>query len=139
MRRWLCRAAGRGGGTAALIVACLAGSIPLSVLPASAHAIVLESAPAPDAVLVRAPARVMLRFNSKIEKRLTRVTLAAAGGPPRPVSVASIGRGDDPEPDRIVAPLNPLPPGRYVIRYRVLSADGHITEGALRFTVSPSP
>jgi copper resistance protein C len=107
---------------------------PLSV---AAHAIVLDSVPAPDAVLTRPPARAVLRFNSKIEKRLTRVTLTAGGGPPRPLSIANDG-GSDGEPDRIVIPfVGPLPPGPYVIRYKVLSADGHVTEGTLRFSVSP--
>ena len=115
-----------------------AGLLLLRAISASAHAIVLESVPAHDAVLVRPPERAMLRFNSKIEKRLTRVTLAAGGGTPRRLSIVSDGGGDDLEPDRIVIPLGPLPPGRYVIRYKVLSADGHVTEGALRFTVSAS-
>ena len=73
----------------AAIVALLA---PLGTLPAAAHAIVLESVPARDAVLERAPERVILRFNSKIEKRLTRVTIGARHGTPSPVSIAS----DDP-------------------------------------------
>ena len=33
-------------------------------------------------------------------------------------------------------PLTKLSPGAYVVRYKVLSVDGHITEGALRFTIS---
>jgi methionine-rich copper-binding protein CopC len=101
--------------------------------PGSPHAIVLESSPVHDAVLERAPGQVTLRFNSKIEKRFTRVTLAAADRPPAPVAVPE---SDDPAtPDRIVIPLRPLAPGVYVLRYRVLAVDGHITEGALRFTV----
>ncbi len=119
----------------AAIVALLA---PLGTLPAAAHAIVLESVPARDAVLERAPERVILRFNSKIEKRLTRVTIAARDGAPTPVSIPSDGPGGDLQPDRLVVPLRPLPPGGYVLRYKVLSADGHITEGALRFTVTGS-
>ena len=107
-------------------------------VPVAAHAIVLESVPAPGAVLARAPERVVLRFNSKIEKGLTRVTLANSDGAPRLLSIASDGPGGDREPDRIVIPLPALPSGRFVIRYRVLSVDGHITEGVLRFTVSPS-
>ena len=42
-------------------------------------------------------------------------------------------------PERLVIPLQPLAPGTYVLRYRVLAADGHLTEGALRFTVGASP
>jgi len=123
---------------AAMIFALLAGLSPLGALPAAAHAIVLESVPAGDAVLERAPERVILRFNSKIEKRLTRVTIAARDGAPTPVSIPSDGPGGDLQPDRLVVPLRPLPPGGYVLRYKVLSADGHITEGALRFTVTGS-
>jgi len=108
----------------------------LGVRSATAHAIVLESIPARDAVLDRSPSRVVLRFNSKIEKRLSRVTLAVAGGTPVATPIADDGAAGAEGPDRIVVPLHPLPPGAYVLRYKVLSADGHITEGALRFTVT---
>ena len=128
-----------GARAAALGLMLAAGLLPPGAVPVAAHAIVLESVPAPGAVLARAPERVILRFNSKIEKRLTRVTLANSDGVSRLVSIASDGPGGDREPDRIVIPLPALPPGRFVIRYKVLSADGHITEGAVRFTVSPSP
>jgi len=118
----------------------LAGAL-LGLLPSpvAGHAIVLESIPAPGAVIARPPERAMLRFNSKIEKRLTRVTLTAGQGPPRPLPVANDDGPDTAEPDRVVVLLGPLAPGPYVIRYKVLSADGHITEGALRFTVSAAP
>ncbi len=101
---------------------------------AAAHAIVLESTPAHDAQLASSPPSVMLRFNSAIEHGLTRVTLTAGGGRPVPLAIAS-GEGSGSERDRIVIPLRPLPPGTYVIRYRVLATDGHLTEGALRFTI----
>ena len=84
------------------------------------------------AKLVEPPARIYLRFNSKLEKRLSRVTLTATAGRPVPLPVAA---GDGEKPDRIVLPLGSLRPGAYVIRYKVLAADGHITEGAVRFTV----
>jgi len=103
-------------------------------MPARGHAIVLESSPTHDATLARPPERIVLRFNSKIEQRLTRVTLTAGDGAVVPVPIAVQG----PEvaaQDRLVIPLRPLGPGTYVLRYRVLATDGHITEGALRFTV----
>ena len=102
--------------------------------PAPAHAIVLESSPARDAQLAAAPDRVVLRFNSKIEHGLSRATIEPAGG--RPVALAPpSAAGERPAPDRLVIPLRPLSPGTYVVRYRVLAADGHLTEGALRFTI----
>ncbi len=33
--------------------------------------------------------------------------------------------------------LPPLPPGRYTVRYRVLSVDGHVVEASFVFTVGP--
>ena len=124
----------RPASPAALLLSALLVLLPVS--PASAHAIVLESSPVHDAVLERAPEQVTLRFNSKIEKRFTRVTLAAGDRPPAPIVLPD---GDDASPpDRVVIPLSPLAPGVYVLRYRVLAVDGHITEGALRFTVGPA-
>lgn len=114
--------------------ALLLGLILAAPVAVSAHAIVLESSPGPDAVVPRAPEQVTLRFNSRIEKRFTRVTLARDDQAPKPVAVPE---GDAPAtPDRVTIPLSPLPPGVYVLRYRVLAVDGHITEGALRFTVA---
>lgn len=122
------------GRVVAALLTVLIGSALIGATPAAAHALVLESVPPRDAVLARSPERVLLRFNSKIEKGLTRLTLSGADGPPEILSTA--GADGDPESDRVVVPLRPLPPGRYVIRYKVLSADGHVTEGALRFSVS---
>ena len=96
------------------------------------HAIILESEPAAGAKLAEPPARIYLRFNSKLEKRLSSVTLASADG--RPVSLPAVAAGSE-SPDRIVLPLGKLRPGAYVVRYKVLAVDGHITEGALRFAV----
>ena len=120
--------------TAALLLGLTGALWPAG--PAAAHAIVLESSPVHDAVLARSPEQVTLRFNSKLEKRFTRITLAAGSQPPAPVTLPD---GDGlAGPDRVVIPLAPLAPGVYVLRYRVLAVDGHITEGALRFTVGPA-
>jgi copper resistance protein C len=113
-----------------LLIACLTLAGPRA---ASAHAIVLEASPTHDAVLERAPGQVTLRFNSRIEKRFTRVTLAPVDQPP--VTVALPAADAEATPDRLTIPLQPLGPGVYVLRYRVLAVDGHITQGALRFTV----
>ena len=121
----------RPASLAALLLS--AALVLLTGSPAAPHAIVLESSPVHDAVLERSPERVTLRFNSKIEKRFTRITLAAGERPPAPVALP--GADDASRPDRVVIPLGPLAPGIYVLRYRVLAVDGHITEGALRFTV----
>ena len=122
----------RGGGAALCAWALSAALLVWDPGAAAAHAIILESEPAAGAKLVEPPARIYLRFNSKLEKRLSQVTLTTADGRPVPVAVKADGSE---RPDRIGAPLGTLRPGAYVVRYKVLAADGHITEGALRFTV----
>jgi copper resistance protein C len=119
-------------GAALRVWALGAALVALAPAAAAAHAIILESEPAAGATLAEPPARIYLRFNSRLEKRLSRVTLFAADGRPVPLAVAADGSE---KPDRVVLPLGSLRPGAYVVRYKVLAADGHITEGALRFTV----
>jgi copper resistance protein C len=119
------------------IVGAWAGVVAAAVLTSSpgeatAHALVLESAPAQGAMLTSPPTHVFLRFNSKLEKRLSHVSLAPEKG--KPVALPISVNGQD-QPDRIDLPLAPLAPGAYVVRYKVLAVDGHITEGILRFSV----
>ena len=104
--------------------------------PAQGHAIILESAPRPDEA-VAAPKRLVLRFNSRLEKPLCSVQLV--GGPGQR-SVALLRPEADAAPDTLAYPLPPLPPGSYRARWKVMAADGHVTEGAVAFTVTgPAP
>ena len=41
--------------------------------------------------------------------------------------------GDDPK--RLSAAIKPLPAGRYFVKFRVLSVDGHIAEDQFPFTI----
>ena len=119
----------------ALLLALAVGPL-LSPPRSAAHAIVLESSPAHDAALAESPARIVLRFNSRIEAALSRVTIETVNGKPVALPAARDAGG---EVNRLVVPVGPLAPGTYIVRYRVLAADGHVTEGALRFSVKASP
>jgi methionine-rich copper-binding protein CopC len=127
-------AAPRSLPRAPLLVALVVASL-FRAPPAAAHAIVLDSSPTHEAALAEPPARIVLRFNSRIEAALSRVTIESGTG--RPVALPAAR--DAGEANRLVVPLRPLAPGTYVVRYRVLAADGHVTEGALRFTVKVAP
>jgi len=133
-------AAARALWLSSILSVLTAALVALAAPPAArAHAIVLESSPARDAQLPAPPDRVVLRFNSKIEHGLSRATIEPAGGRPVALTASSAPAGAQPAPDRLVIPLRPLGPGTYVVRYRVLAADGHLTEGALRFTIRATP
>jgi methionine-rich copper-binding protein CopC len=42
---------------------------------------------------------------------------------------------DPAQPKKLSVGLPPLPPGAYVVRFRVLSVDGHVVEAEFPFTV----
>jgi methionine-rich copper-binding protein CopC len=97
---------------------------------AAAHGLVLESSPK-DQETVAAPSRLVIRFNSRLEKHLCSVRLVGPAGS----AVRLQQDAASSPPDVLVYPLPALTPGAYQARWKVLSADGHVTEGVLRFTV----
>lgn len=106
--------------------ACSAG-LPTA---AQAHAIILDSDPTHEAS-GPAPRRLVLRFNSRLEKALCSVRLVG----PRQRSIALLRQEPDAAPDTLVYALPALAPGAYQARWKVMAADGHVTEGAVLFTV----
>jgi copper resistance protein C len=98
--------------------------------PAAAHSLLLDSSPAVNATVAAAPAELRLRFNNRIEKRLSRVRLVNDRGDARDLPVARDGAADS-----LTAPLAAIPPGRYRVEWQVLSTDGHVVSGRFAFTV----
>jgi len=98
---------------------------------AQGHGIVIDSTPRHEET-VAAPKKLVLRFNSRLEKRLCSVTLVG----PRQENVLLVRQDADAPPDTLIYPLPPdLKPGTYRAKWKVLAADGHVTEGAIAFTV----
>jgi copper resistance protein C len=99
-------------------------------LPAAAHAIIVASDPAVDAVVRPPSLPVVLRFNSRIDRERSRLTLLRPDGSSEPLALTPDGR-----PDTLAARLDGLAPGRYRLRWQVLAIDGHITRGDIPFAV----
>jgi methionine-rich copper-binding protein CopC len=102
--------------------------------PVAAHSLLLSSDPASDVVLKSSPAYVTLRFNNRIEKRLSRVRLVDAHGA---VAAAPTARADDQPAETLVAAVPPLAPGAWRVEWQVFSADGHVVTGSYRFRLAP--
>ena len=117
-----------------LVRALLAAALGLGVpTPAPAHSLLLESTPAADSTVAVAPPTLSLRFNNRVEKRLSRLRLSTAHGEPvRLATPASDGAAD-----RLSTPLPALAPGAYRVEWQVLSADGHVVSGRFTFRVAP--
>jgi len=114
-------------------VAVAAASILLLALASSAraHSLLLESAPAADAQLAAPPAEISLRFNNRIEKKLSTIRLLDERGGARPLTMLADGPAD-----RLTATVPSLDPGPWRVEWRVLSTDGHVVSGRFSFRVA---
>jgi copper transport protein len=112
------------------VVLALAGALVLLIAaPASAHAELVQSDPAPGAVLTRPPEQVRLSFTESVDVASGAVRVFDAdaervdsGG------VEASGR-------TVTLPLPKLGNGSYVITWRVTSADSHPIRGAYTFQI----
>lgn len=95
-----------------------------------AHAHLEEVSPAEGSVLSAAPRQLLLRFSEPA--RLTALTLERQGTAPQ--KIAPLPTKSE---ARILVALPALGAGRYLIRWRALSADGHVVPGELHFTLNP--
>jgi methionine-rich copper-binding protein CopC len=103
--------------------------------PVGAHSLLLSSDPASDVVLKRSPAYVTLRFNNRIEKRLSRVRLVDEHGAVAAAPTAAAAERQAAE--TLVAAVPPLAPGAWRVEWQVFSADGHVVSGSYRFRLAP--
>src|SRR5262245_43942807 len=99
-----------------------------------AHAVVTHASLRDATVPAGTASETTLEFNSAIEAKLSKVTLVDAQGTERTLSLAG---GEHPSNVLVVA-LPALAAGHYALKYKVLAADGHVTESVLRFEVAPS-
>jgi len=98
---------------------------------ASAHALLLESTPKADTA-VTAPSQIVLRFNGRIETRLSAVTLI---GGPRQTRIFLVKPRASDRPDVLIYPIPLREPGRYRLEWKALSVDGHLTDGSFSFDI----
>ena len=97
---------------------------------AFAHATLIESTPAKNAILAKPPHEIRLRFNARIEERMTRMTLKRNDGTDIPVKVSQSAKGNV-----LTVAVPELGPGIYTLGYKVMATDSHITEESISFTV----
>ena len=106
----------------------------LALLPtaALAHAVLVKSIPAQRSSLTESPPRVELWFNERLEPAYSRASVTDEAGTQIDLRDALVSKEDA---RRLSLSLPPLRPGRYAVKFRVLSVDGHVVESNLTFTV----
>ena len=106
----------------------------LVLLPslAFAHAYLVKSVPAGRATLFSSPGRIQLWFNERLEPKYSSASVYDPDGKRVDVENAQVSADD---PKQLSVALKQLPPGRYTVKFRVLSVDGHVVEQSFPFTI----
>jgi methionine-rich copper-binding protein CopC len=104
----------------------------LTIVPpaAQAHAIVVTSAPAANAVVPGGSLTITIGFNTRLDRVRSRLFVEGPDGVVTPVALSG-DRGDT----RLSGPAEVRTAGRWKVRWQVLAADGHITRGEIPFRV----
>lgn len=115
-----------------MAVLSIGAALLLALAPglALAHAAPVGLNPPHGAKLDQSPPELRIRLTQPVEIGFSRVVVRSGR--------REIGRSDALrlEEDRmLIRDLPPLEPGRYDVSWRVLSVDGHVTEGSFSFTV----
>ena len=113
-------------------VLVVAMAVSLQSAPVLAHAMLVKAEPARRASLTVTPTHVRLWFNEEIEKDYASLTVLNAGK----AAVTEVKPHTAPDdPKAIVLPLPELAAGKYTVKFRVLSVDGHVVDSSYDFTV----
>jgi methionine-rich copper-binding protein CopC len=112
-----------------LAVACAS----IMALPAGAHAFLDHATPAVGSTVHASPAQMKLWFTQELEPAFSTVQVSDASGKRVDQGDPQLDHGDA---TLLTVSVPPLAPGRYRVRWRVLSVDTHVTEGDYSFDVT---
>jgi methionine-rich copper-binding protein CopC len=98
---------------------------------AQAHDTLVSTQPAGNSTITAGPPEIRLTFDKPVQTGFTEVEVTGPGSTYWAAGPPSVNG------DTVTAPLRPLgPTGRYTIRYRIVSADGHPVSGQAVFTLA---
>lgn len=97
-----------------------------------AHAILVKAAPDKDSLVSVAPKEVHLTFNDAVGEEFLALAVVDASGKRVDRHDAKLDFTDH---SQLRATVEDLTKGQYMVRYRVLSADGHVVSGKYKFTL----
>jgi copper resistance protein C len=97
---------------------------------ALAHASLLTAVPQPGAVVAGGDVSIELRFDSRLDSRFSKIELLKPDGDAAPLTLQAAD-----SQSTLKARGTELNEGPYVLRWRVLSIDGHANQGEIKFQV----
>ena len=99
-----------------------------------AHAIIVRTSPAQGGVGPEDIGKVEVWYDAGIRDAFAALAVVSAAGERVDKRDTAI---DSADPSHVSVSVNRLTPGKYTVRYRALSADGHLVSGAWEFEVRP--
>lgn len=99
---------------------------------AAAHATIVRTNPEQGGSAPAALGKVEVWYNEGIGKELVALAVLNSSGSRVDKRDAAI---DGADPSHVSVSVEALTPGEYTVRYRAVSADGHIVSGAFNFVV----
>jgi copper resistance protein C len=112
------------------MITAAASFLLLAAAPALAHSFLVDATPSSKDHLDALPKTIKLKFGAGVEPAYSSLSLESGDG--KVLAKGAVGKPETPRELTLDAPAD-LAPGRYVVRYRVLSQDGHIVEGNYEF------
>jgi methionine-rich copper-binding protein CopC len=108
--------------------------VPFLLAPsaASAHAYLVKSVPAGRATLFSSPEKIVLWFNERLEAKYSYASVLDADGKRVDSENAQVSTDD---PKQLSIGVKKLLTGKYTVKFRVLSVDGHVVEQSFPFTI----
>jgi methionine-rich copper-binding protein CopC len=115
-------------------IACLAALFLGASAPerAAAHAIIVRTSPPQGGVGEASIGKVDVWYDAGIRDAFAALAVVSAAGERVDKHDAAI---DSADPAHVSVSVPPLTAGKYTVRYRALSADGHMVSGAWDFDV----
>ena len=107
-------------------------NVSLTTPEALAHAKLIRSQPGPFEVLAASPEDVSLWFNERLEDEFNAIEVMDPAGQHIETGFAHVNPRDR---TNLLVRLGHLSTGSYVIRWRILSLDGHPARGRFIFSV----
>jgi copper resistance protein C len=116
------------------ILAISVATLLATITGADAHAFLLKSSPAVGSAVERGAKELTLQFTEAVELAFSGVEITTASGTPVPLSAVRFADGTH---RQLATALPMLASGSYRVKWHVVSADTHRTEGTFTFTVKP--
>ena len=115
------------------LIVLVTGLLLIASPTAQAHTVLVSSSPKSNAMLKASPKYISITFNEELieiaGKPVSKISLFNAKGKEIKLPKAQIVHKD------IVVAVSKLPPSKYKVVYRVVSADGHPVSGSFYFWV----